>query len=710
MTDIPHAATADPLLACVEELARHFGLPFDAAQGHTLAKDAEGRTPMHQAGAALELAGLNYDRIERKRLPLDEDLYPALVERGEAAPAIIRQVTRDQVLLWTPESGEDVWVDRKAFAEEFGGGMYSVVGDPDRLREQGSPWYKKARHHWFWSELNKERRAFRSVLLASLLINLLALALPLFTMNVYDRVIPNKAVSTLWVLGVGVLLAFALEFALRTARTNVVDQIGRRLDMRLSQKIFSRVIGLPLASRQGSTGALAARVSEYGNVREFFASTSVVLVVDLLFLFVFVGVIAIIAGWLALVPITAMILMGIAGFILQRKVSEAARDAQSDHGLQQTLLVESVAGAETLKSLAGEGSIMGRWYTLSDIGSRSHQRLKRINSIAVGLASSFQQISTISLIIGGYYLFDSGAITMGAIIAIVMLSSRSLAPAGQIAFLLTRARQARETLTSIENLFDGEDERTLGRTSPPAVPRRCSIKLDACSFAYPDAARAALDRVDLTIQPGEKIALIGRVASGKSTLGRILCGLYPPSDGAMLVDGIDSRQFRPSDLRRAFRFVGQDALLFTGSVKDNLQLGGPDAAEPQLHEALKAVGAEEFIARDEVGFDRQVGEQGRRLSGGQRAFIALARAFVSPSELLVLDEPTGNMDSRTEALFVDRLREKLQPEQTLVVATHRPALFSLCDRIIVLDQGRIVADGPKEQILAQARQSGGIEA
>ncbi|GAD48509.1 putative type I secretion system ATPase [Caenibius tardaugens NBRC 16725] len=691
---------SDPLLACIAELADHFGLAFSPTLLLTLARDDAGRLPFHQAGPALELIGLNFEAVEGRKLTHQPDNCPALIALQGGQVAIAYDMNATDVLIWRPGARERVWLPHAAVAEEFAGGFLSVYGDPSSLREREVPWHSKGRHHWFWSELRKERGAFRPVLLASLLINLLALAMPLFTMNVYDRVFPNRASSTLWVLGVGVLLAFAMEYALRQARTNVIDQIGRRLDLKLSQKIFGRVLATPLSARQGNTGALAARVSEYATVRDFFGSTTIVLIVDAVFLVLFVAVIAFIAGWLAIVPLTAILVMGLIGYRLQARVVEAAQDAQADHGLQQTLLVESIAGMETLKSMAGEGGMTGRWYRLAEIGTYSQQRLRKINATAVSLASTCQQVSNIALVVGGYYLFDAGEITMGAIIAIVMLSSRSLGPAGQLAFLLTRGRQANETLESIERLFDAEDERRQGSQTVPPTVRSASIRLENLEFGYPDAPVAALDGLNLTITPGERIAVIGRVASGKSTLGRLLCGLYQPTDGTMLVDGIDSRQYRPHDIRSEFRFVGQDANLFTGTVKDNLTLGRHDLGDEALIDALRTTGAEQFLSRDAGGFDRLVGEHGRRLSGGQRSFLALARAFVSPSKLLFLDEPTGAMDSQTEKLFVERLSQSLTPGQTLVISTHRPALFSLCDRLIVLDKGRVVADGPKNEIIA----------
>ena len=697
----PARSGTDPLVACIGEVAVRFGVAFAPGMLAGLASDSAGRLPAHQAGPALELLGLNYDDRAEKRLPRRSEGYPAIVATG-AGYAVVHEVRGKDALVWRPESREARWEPLRDVAGSFGGWLCGVAGDPTALRDAGQPWHRRAREHWFWSEIARDRRRFTPVLIATLLVNLLALALPLFSMNVYDRVIPNRAEATLWVLAAGVGIAFAIEYALRRARTAVLDQIGYDLDLRLSQKIYSKILAAPLAERKGATGNLVARITEYAIVRDFFASTTIVLIVDMAVLVLFVAMIAGIAGWLALVPIVAIVFMGLAGLRLQRKVVAAARDAQADYGLQQTLLVESIAGIETLKSVAGEGTMLGRWRRLAEIGGRSQTQLRDITSAAVGLAQSFQQFSNIALIVGGYYLFASGTITMGAIIAIVMLSSRSLAPAGQFAFLLTRGQQARQTLDSIQRLWDEGDERRMGSAAITPEVRSARVRLEGVSFAYPEAATESLSDVDLVIEPGDRIAIVGRVASGKSTLGRVLCGLYQPSGGAMLVDGIDSRQYRPQDLRAAFRFVAQDSELFSGSIKDNLSLGAGMASDDDLLAALQTVGAEQFLSRDAGGFDRAVGEHGSRLSGGQRAFLTLARAFVQPGKLIFLDEPTGAMDSQTEKLLVERLSQSLTPDQTLIISTHRPALFSLCNRLIVLDKGRIIADGPRDQIIATA--------
>ena len=336
--DIAEGVEIDTLRECVAEAARRFGPSFDTTLLAQLPRNESGFLPWHQGGAALELARLNYDPANPRKLPVGAKHYPALVELEAGEAVLVLDAKDGDLLVWRPVTGIEQWERHQDIAPHYAGTLFSVFGDPDELRENEAPWHAKARGHWFWSELRKERRAFTPVFVASFLINLLAIALPIFTMNVYDRVIPNKAVETLWVLGVGVVLAFTLEFFLRRARTAVVDQLARRLDLKLSQKIFGRLLASPLNERKGHTGSLAARVSEFAIVRDFFASTTLVMIIDVLFLFVFVVVIAVIGGWLALVPLAIISSMLVAGFLLQRKVVDAARDAQADHGLQQTML------------------------------------------------------------------------------------------------------------------------------------------------------------------------------------------------------------------------------------------------------------------------------------------------------------------------------------------------------------------------------------
>ena len=692
----------DPVLDCLTFLARQADRPSSPVLLRAgLALSDRGLLPFHQIEPALEQVGMRGELLRRGMRGWRLQQLPAIIELTEDRAAVLLEMRGSDALVYAPGVAEPMWVAIDQIEPAFTGEAVVVEADPTRERAGERPWDKVRRQHWFWSEVWKVRREFWPVMLAALIVNLLALAVPLFTMNVYDRVIPNKSVPTLWVLAIGVGLALAFDFVLRLARSHLVDEIGGRLDARYSQKLFEKVMNLPMAERQGSTGAFAKRVSEYEHVRDFFASTSVVLIVDIAFMLIFLILIAVLAGWLVMVPLVGIALTLLAGFSLQKAMGRAAVDAQADSSLQHSVLIESIGGIETLKAVRAEGQMLGRWRRYASMSATTQERMRRLTAVAVNLASVAQQLMSVGLVIGGFYLFNDGKITMGAIIAIVMLAGRAMAPMGQFAFLVTRAKQATTTLDSLQTMMDASDERhSAARSMVPEI-RHGHVAMVKVGFRYPGASRDSLSEVDLKFAPGERIGIIGRVASGKSTLGRVLCGLYAPSDGIMNVDGTDSRQYHPHQLREAFRFVGQDAELFSGTVRDNLMLGAPRADDQQLIDAVARSGADIFLSRDAAGFDLQVGERGSRLSGGQRSLLLLARALVTPSKMLFLDEPTGAMDTQTETYFIDHLRTALAPDQTLLVSTHRHNMLSICDRLIVIDAGRILADGPRDEVLGR---------
>jgi ATP-binding cassette, subfamily C, bacterial LapB len=699
-----HLSGTDDVLACIGILARQFERPSSPVSIRAgLALDEDGALPFSQIEAALEKVGMRGRVINQslKRWPATQ--LPAILGLDGGRALVLHGHEDGDYEVEVPGRIERMTVDRDELAELYTGKACVVQPDPTRERAAERPWQQPAKAHWFWSEVWRVRRQFGFVMLAALIINLLAFALPLFTMNVYDRIIPNRAQASLWALAVGVLLAVLLEFGLRLARTRLVDEIGRNIDARLSQRIFEKVMNLPLSARKGSTGALARRVMDYETIRDFFASTTVALAIDLVFLVLFIIMIAILAGPLALVPAVAIAVMLIAGLLLQRAMGRAAVDAQADSSLQHSVLVESIGGLETLKACRAEGQMLGRWQRFSQMSAQTQERLRQLTATAVNLASLCQQATSIGLVIGGFYLFNNGSISMGGIIAIVMLAGRSLAPVGQLAFLITRARQAFLSMESLQRLMDEPDEREMGSRSIAPVVRRGELQLDRVSFRYPDAARESLTEISLSIQPGERIGIIGRVASGKSTLGRVLCGLYAPTDGNYLIDGLDSRQHHPHELRSELRFVGQDAELFSGTIRENLLLGTRNQDDERLIEVLRESGADAFLGREAAGFDLHVGERGSSLSGGQRSFLVLARALIEPCRMLFLDEPTGAMDTQTEKLFIEKLGRAVKSDQTLIVSTHRHAMLSIVNRLIVVDQGRIVADGPRDVILSQAQ-------
>jgi ATP-binding cassette subfamily C protein LapB len=708
--DAERSREIDPVLDCLAYLAREADRPSSPVLLRAgLAVADDGTLPFHQIEPALEQVGMRAEPVTRKLKNWPASKCPAILELADERAAVLLDSRDGEGLVYAPGVAEPMWVKLAELEPAYTGRAVIVEVDPTREREGERPWDTAKRSHWFWSEVWKVRREFWPVLLAALVVNLLAFAMPLFTMNVYDRVIPNKAISTLWVLALGVVMALGFDFVLRVARARLIDEVGKKLDAKLSQKLFEKVMNLPMANRQGSTGAFARRVSEYEMVRDFFASTTVVLAVDVVFLVLFLGLITVLAGWLVVVPIIGIVIMFVAGMSLQRAMGRAALDAQADSSLQHSVLVESIGGAETLKAARAESQMLGRWRRYSSMSATTSERMRRLTAVAVNLASISQQMISVGLLIGGFYQFQQGDMSMGAIIAIIMLSGRSLQPIGQLAFLITRGKQATATLDSLQKMMESEDERQVAMRSIVPEIRAGHIELDGFSFRYPNAARDSLSELKLKINPGERIGVIGRVASGKSTLGRVLCGLYAPTEGVMLVDGLDSRQYHPHQLREAFRFVAQDAEVFSGTVRDNLMLGAAKADDQQLIDAVIRSGADIFLSRDAAGFDLPVGERGSFLSGGQRALLVLARALVSPSKLLYLDEPTGSMDTQTELYFIEHLKSALAPDQTMIVATHRHNMLSIVNRLIVIDGGKIIADGPRDEVmkrLAAATQQG----
>ncbi|HWA60443.1 MAG TPA: type I secretion system permease/ATPase [Caulobacteraceae bacterium] len=689
------------MLACIQTLATQYDRPASPVTllaGLALAEN--GDLPFHQVESAVERVGF---RSHTMTLPLrrfDRRRLPAILDLGARGAAVLFEVKEGQGRVFDPARGGEAWIRLESLEPDYAGRAVVVEADPARERGQGGDVFRRARDHWFWSELYKARGSFGFVALGAVLVNLLGFAMPLFTMNVYDRIIPNKAEASLWVLAIGVVFAFGFEFLLRYARAQLVDEVGRDIDARVQQRLFEKVVNTPLAARSGATGALARRIGEFESVRDFFGSTTIVLVVDMVFVFLFLGLIVALGGWLVLVPLVGVGIMIAAGFSLQRSMTAALKDAQADASLQHSTLVETIGGLETIKAVRGEGRMLGRWRRYADMSARTQENLRRLSAVAVNLAGLCQQAISIGLVVGGFYMFSAGKISMGAIVAIVMVSGRALAPVGQLAFLMTRARQAFMTLDSLDRVMASPDERLENVRSVTPTIERGAVEMRGLRFRYPEASADTLSEVTLAIRPGERIGVIGRVGSGKSTLGRVLCGLYAPTDGALVIDGLDSGQHHPHEIRKAFRYVGQEAELFSGTVRDNLMLGAPGASDEVLLAAVANSGADLFLSREATGFDLPVGERGSRLSGGQRSFMALARALVSPGRLLFLDEPTGAMDTASEQLFIERLGKALGPDHTLIVSTHRHAMLALVDRLIVMDAGRVLADGPKEQVLS----------
>jgi ATP-binding cassette, subfamily C, bacterial LapB len=555
------------------------------------------------------------------------------------------------------------------------------------------------RSHWLTSTLKPFWRTYLQVCLAALFINIIALATPLFTMNVYDRVLPNEAMATLWVLAIGVSLALLFDLLLKTARAALIDYAGRKADLRLSSLLFDKILNSTMASRPMSTGEYASRITQYEFVREFFTSNTISVLIDTAFVFVFLLVIYLIAGMLVLIPAAAFVVAVIIGLFSQYRIGKRVAAAANESAQRQSLLVETISTLETVKSLRAEANLLRRWQELSKHASRTSEQIKQISSATANVMQFVQQFVTIGIILAGAYAFAEGDISMGAIIASVMLSGRTVAPLGQIAMTLSRLRQALLSLRILNKIMEQEEDRPATVGFVNRTVSGANISFQNVCFSYPSSDQLVLNGLTFSIRQGERVGIIGRIGSGKTTVGRLMGSIYPPTSGRILLDGIDIRQYHPAEVRSAVALAGQAADLFSGTVKENLLIARPNATDEELLAVARVTGIDSFVANHPRGFDMPVGERGSQLSGGQKQALTIARLLLANPKIVFLDEPSGAMDLASERLLIQNLRNAFESNVTVIISTHRYSMLELVDRLIVIDQGRVVADGPKQQVI-----------
>ncbi|MEP9387691.1 type I secretion system permease/ATPase [Mesorhizobium sp. KR9-304] len=558
---------------------------------------------------------------------------------------------------------------------------------------------KIERRHWLTGTLGDFWRSYYRVGLAAVFINLIAIASPIFTMNVYDRILPNKAISTLWVLAIGVSMAILFDLLLKTARAALIDHAGRKADLRISYLLFEKVLNTSLAARPASTGEYANRVTQYEFVREFFTSNTISTFIDTAFVFVFLLVIYAIAGWLAIVPAIAFVISVIVGLVAQRRIGKYVAASMNEASQRQSLLVESISTVETIKSLQAEPYLLRKWREHSKNAANTSEQIKSMSAATANIMQFLQQMVTVALVVCGAYAFSEGQVSTGAIIASVMLSGRAVAPLGQIAITLSRFRQAMLSLRVLNSIMSQPEDRpdTVGFVNRPI--RSGAMTFKNVGFVYPGTDTEVLTGLNFSVRPGERIGIIGRIGSGKTTLGRLVGRLFLPTSGEFLIDGVDVRQYHPSEVRSAVGIVAQAGDLFSGTIKDNLLMARPDATDEEIIDAAKAAGVDEFVSRHPRGYDLNVGERGTNLSGGQRQAVAIARLLLTKPKIVFMDEPSGSMDLASERQLIKQLKQAFDHTTTLIISTHRYSMLEIVDRLIVVEQGRIVADGMKDDVI-----------
>jgi ATP-binding cassette subfamily C protein LapB len=540
---------------------------------------------------------------------------------------------------------------------------------------------------------------YAEVLLASLMINLFALCTPLFTMNVYDRVVPNAAGATLWALSAGMALVLLFDVAMRALRSHCIETAGRKLDMQVSCRIYERLLSLSMAARPASSAAFGSRLQEFESVREFLTAATVSAVIDLPFVAVFLAAMFWIGGGLGWLALAAIVVIVIAGFALQGPISRALTDSARVAARRQALLLDTLGALETIRAANAEGRLQRRWERLVAQAGELACRARHLAGSVQQISQSMQQTAYLLVVIAGVTQVLDERQTVGGVIACSILAGRALAPWSQVAGLLTRYHQARDALATVRRLIAMPAERIAGSCGLQRALPKGEVEFRDVHFAYPGQQGEALSGLSFRIAAGERVAVIGRVGSGKTTMEKLIMGFYAPQRGTVFIDGVNVRQLDGALLRRAVGHVPQDVALFAGSIRDNIALGAPDADDAAVLRAAELGGVADFVDRWPDGYARDVGERGSALSGGQRQAIAIARAELFSPPILLLDEPSSAMDAISEQRLRERLAARLAG-RTLILVSHRASLLALVDRVLVIDGGRLIADGPRDRVLA----------
>lgn len=699
----------DPLLSALALMTNLLQKPVSRQALKAGLPNADTRFTPDLCLRAAERAGFNARIVKRADInTISKLVLPCIILLRDGNAAVLLRIDRkaNMAELASAETGGKAYVSMKDLAEDYIG--HAIFVRPKFAFDPRSDYATK--HDvgdWFWGTIKRFKPIYVHTILASLLINLFALVSPLFTMNVYDRVVPNNAAETLAVLALGVFLVYTFDLVLKYLRAHFIDIAGKNADIIIASKLLENILAMRLDKKPESVGTMANNLKEYETLRDFFTSGTMVMLIDLPFALLFIVVIFMISGPLAIVPLIAVPIIIALGWTLQKPLKKITDLTHAESNQKHALLVETLSGLETIKTAGAQSRVQGRWEHVISRTAETSGKAKKIGTLATNLTQYIMNLTTVVIVIVGVFMIGAKVITMGALIATTMLSGRALAPMASVAGLLLKYQQSCKSLEALRKLMETPSERPIDKVFHHVPELQGQIEFQNVSFAYPNQQGKALDGVSFTIRPGERVAILGKIGSGKSTIGRMMMGLYEPTEGTILLDGIDSRQIDPADIRRHMGYVGQDNYLFYGTVRENIAYGSPHVDENAIMIAAHFSGVMDFVRQKAQGMDLPVGERGMALSGGQRQSVAIARALVGNPPVLILDEPTSNMDSVSENRFQERL-SAYRGLKTLVCVTHRSSMLSIVNRIIVMDNGRIVADGPKDQVL-QAIQQGEIK-
>lgn len=694
-----------PLVDCLAIIARSHHREFTRESAIAGLPLINGKLTPSVFERSARRSGFSSKVVNRHLLQINTDLLPAILLLHDQQCCVINRIDRVNEIAEViyPELPDTaVQLPLAELAQKYTGQL--IYCRPEFHFDQRAPILGASRQrHWFWGVIAQSRSLYRDILIAAVLINLFAIAMPLYVMNIYDRVVPNHATDTLWVLSAGIIIALCADLVLRLMRSWFVDLAASRADVKLSSAIMEKVLGMKMLNRPDSTGSFASNIQSFESIRSFTSSLTVVALVDLPFILLFIVIIALIS-WPLVIPIllggTFVVLYAL---MAQQKMQNLSESSMRASAMRNATLVESLSNLESVKSFNAESHIQSVWEKSTIFLSRTAAKMRFLSASISNTAMLTQNIVAVVIMVTGVYLLIDGQLTQGGLIGAYMLSSRAMAPISQAAGLLAQYHNAATAMQSLDEIMTRPVERPDDQNWISRPVLRGDIEFRHVNFKYPGADTHALSDISFKIKAGEHVAILGKNGSGKSTLERLILGLYQPDSGAVMVDGVDLRQLDPAELRRNIGYVPQDISLFFGSLRDNIITASPQAKDEQILQAANLSGLLPFINQHPAGFNMPVGEHGQRLSGGQRQSVAIARALINDPPVLLLDEPTGSLDHSSE----EQLKQKLAQYsvgKTMIVITHRSSLLALADRIIVIDNSKIVADGPKESVLEALRQ------
>jgi len=664
------------------------GLPLEA---HTLTMESFPR--------AAGRAGLKARVVQRPLENITAMSLPAilLLKNNQTAVLIGWDQQQRARLLPSETEGGEITVSPETLAENYSGRVIFI--SPEHEFDAQPTATLPRTKAWFQDTLKLSKFLYLDAVVASFLVNLVALAAPLFVMNVYDRVVPNQATATLWVLAIGISIAFVFDFVLKILRGICLDLAGKKTDLVVSSALFERLLGMKMKLRPQRVGSFAQNFQEFQSIRDFLSSLTLTAFIDLPFTLLILLVIGIIGGPLVFIPLLCYPLALLVNWLIQRPLMSRIKKTYQLSNERQAMLVETLTGLDAIKINNAQSERQYQWEHLTGQLSKLELRVKSLSYVAVNFTTWLQQFSGVAIIVAGVYIIIGGNLSMGGLIACYLLHRRAMMPIGQLCSLITRYQRARMTKATIDRMMGLEQEVQDDEVPLKRETLSGAIELRDVTFVYPGNQYASLSNVSLTIQPGEKVGIIGRSGSGKSSLAKLLVGFYQPDSGNVLIDGIDARQIDVHDLRHNIGYAPQDIHLFSGTLRENLVYGASYVDDETMLRVATLTGVHEFARRHPSGYNMQVGERGMSLSGGQRQAVALARALLLDPPVLLMDEPTSSMDNTSEDLIKKALIPVIS-NKTLLMVTHRASLLTLVDRLIIVDNGKIIADGPKESVMS----------